>query len=137
VLPPIVRVRHFTCDSQPWRIRELRPVEPPKNTLVAFVKAEAPSGVVYEGCGLHVAGSRIWCSPPSIPWVRDGELVRDAKGRVQYSPIVSFANHGVRSRWSDQIVAAVRRTYPDLLPEPDSDALEAAEAARWFGRQAP
>jgi hypothetical protein len=67
--------------------------------------------------------------------IRKNELVRDAKGKPQYSAVVSFS-HGGRRLWSEQIVLALRRQNPELLPLDDEAQHEADEAARWFGRGA-
>jgi hypothetical protein len=130
-------VRAFTCDGagrDPVRIHEIRPVEPAKNTLHAWLRVQQPDGMILDGCGLHIQGNRCWVSPPAGAWVKAGELVRDPKGRPIYHALVSWS-HGGQRIWSEQIILALRRQHPDLLPLYDDAQHEADVAREWLGRQ--
>jgi hypothetical protein len=70
------------------------------------------------GVCIHVAGSKVWAAPPGRAWIGDdGELVRDVAGKLRYAKVIGFVSHGVRSRWSNAIIRAVRAQYPALLAE--------------------
>lgn len=90
------------------------------STLRAFVAVQFASGLIVEGVGLHVAGSREWASPPARQWLRDGQPVLDQDGKPQWIPVVRFASHGVRSSWSRQVIAAVRAAHPEILADTPS-----------------
>jgi hypothetical protein len=76
------------------------------------------SGLIVHEVGVYHAGSRIWCSPPSRPWVHNDALVRDpVNGKLKYSPLIEFSTHGVRSSWSRQILTALQEQHPEALAE--------------------
>ena len=78
-----------------------RPARVPGDTLKGLVDVQFPSGLLLRGIAVHSAGSRAWCSPPT--------------------PSIDFANHGVRHRWSEAILAELRRTNPKIFAtEPTS-----------------
>lgn len=122
----------FTCDHAITLIEQFRPE--PHGSLLGFARVRFRSGVIVDRVTIHAAGSKAWAGAPGAPWIgKDGQLVRDERGKIQYSPVIRFADHGVRSRWSDEVIEAMRRQYPDVLPhEPTSDELEGQEAIRWF-----
>lgn len=107
------------------RILEWRPLE--KNSLRGFCKVQFPSGLVIAEIGIHVAGSKAWASPPSRPMLdRDGVALRDADGKIRYSPTITFFNHGTRTSWSRQIIAALHIAHPEVLPSAPDHAAEIA-----------
>jgi hypothetical protein len=109
-----------------------------RNSLLGFAKIRFGSGVIIGDVACHHAGSRLWASPPSMPWVKAGQLVIDeATGKPKYFPIISFETHGVQRAWSQQVLRAIRSEYPEALPatEDDSDSMEAAEALQWQRRE--
>jgi hypothetical protein len=93
-----------------------------RNSLAGFVKVQAASGLIFNEVAVHQVGSRVWCSPPSRPWLRDGALVLDEAGKPRWQPLIEFATHGVRSSWSRQIVRALVEAFPDALPQADVPA---------------
>lgn len=86
-----------------------------RGSLVGFCSVRFGSGLVMHEVGIHRAGTKTWCSPPSKPWVRGDALVRDDAGKLKYSPIIEFINHGTRSSWSRQILTALQEQYPEAL----------------------
>lgn len=64
-------------------------------TLKGFCDIQHPSGLVMRNIAVHRAGSREWCSPPSVD--------------------IDFANHGVQRRWSETVLAELRRTNPEIF----------------------
>ena len=100
------------------RLLEWRPLH--QNTLIGFAKVQFASGLIINGIAVHVAGSRMWASPPLRPLLKDNAVIVDEAGRRQYAPVIDFATHGVRSRWSRQVLAALREAHPDLLTNGDN-----------------
>ena len=91
-----------------------------KNSLKGFAKVQFGSGLIIAEIAVHHQGSRAWAQPPARPWIENDELVRDGeRGRIRYQPLISFANHGVQSSWSRQVIRAVREGVPGELPEGD------------------
>jgi hypothetical protein len=90
-----------------------------RDALVGIAKIQFPSGLILCEVGIYQAGSRIWARPPARAWIENGQTVIDPKtGHPRWQPVVTFANHGVKSRWSSEIVQAVRRDFPGALVEP-------------------
>jgi hypothetical protein len=96
-------------------------------SLRAFCGVRFPSGLELYEVTLHAQGGRCWASPPARPQLdKSGQPVRDERGKIKYGPVVGFASSGVRSRWSDDIIAAVRADYPALLTEDPEHSGESA-----------
>jgi hypothetical protein len=65
---------------------------------------------------VHEASGRAWASPPARPWInKDGEVVRDSAGKIQYAPIVEFDGKPVRDAFSDAVIKAVLAYDPRAL----------------------
>jgi len=65
---------------------------------------------------VHGASGRAWASPPARPWInKDGELVRNRDGKIQYAPIVEFDGKPVRDAFSDAVIRAVLDFDADAL----------------------
>jgi hypothetical protein len=97
------------------RLLDWRPLH--KSTLIGFAKIQFSSGLTIAEIAVHRAGSRMWAAPPSRPWLDNNALVLDDRGRPKYQPIISFANHGVQSSWSRQVLKALREEHPDLFQD--------------------
>ena len=110
------------------RLLGWRPVS--KNSLLGFAKVQFSSGLTIDEIAVHRAGSRVWASPPSRPWIENDIVMRDEYGKPRYQPLISFANHGVQASWSRQVLRAVRDAHPDLLPDDGATPMSAREDHR-------
>lgn len=86
-----------------------------KNSLLGFARVQFSSGLVISEIAIHRAGSRVWAAPPARPMLDGHALMRDDRGKAKYQQLISFANHGVRSSWSRQVLKAVADAHPDLF----------------------
>jgi hypothetical protein len=87
-----------------------------RNTLRGFARVRLPSGMVLHDVAVHQKGARAWASPAAKPMIgRDGAVMRDADGKVQYAPVVSFASRERRDRFSSQVVEALHASPPEAL----------------------
>jgi hypothetical protein len=93
------------------------PVVPPRNTLKGFVTVAFPSGMLLHEIPIHVAGSRQWASPPHRPWIKGNALMLDNEGRVKWTPIITFHSRLARLAWSQTILTALAREYPEALAD--------------------
>lgn len=109
-------------------ILEWRRCEPPRGSLQGYMRAQFQSGLVICDIAVHQNSGKSWCSPPAKPWTRDDAVVRDENGRAKWLTVIDFANHSVRRRWSEALIAALRQQHPDALPEPPAD--DAQDVAR-------
>ena len=103
--------------SNAFVIEEFRPVAKP-TVLRGWVIVLQPSGQRIHDCGLFCQDGKWWVSPPSKPRIgRDGQQMRDASGKPQWSPVVSFVSREVGNRWSDAVIAALRLSHPHALDQ--------------------
>jgi len=88
-----------------------------KNTLRGFAKVRLASGMILHDVAIHAGdGDKAWASSPSKPMLdREGQVLRDAEGKVRYAPMISFATKEHRDRFSTLVVDAVRETNPEAL----------------------
>ena len=98
----------------PIHIRDWRPLR--KGSLVGFVKVELPSGMILNDVTVLSGDRGAWASPPSKPMIdRDGIAMKDANGKLKYSPVIEFASKEVRERFSNAVVEALRAKHPEAL----------------------
>jgi hypothetical protein len=98
-------------------IEEFRPVTKP-GVLRGWLTVMQPSGQRVHDCGLYCKDGRWWVSPPSKLRIgRDGQQMWDANGKAVWQPVVSFASREVGDRWSDNVLAALRLSQPELFNE--------------------
>lgn len=81
-----------------------------------FCDATLPSGMVLHRCGIFLKDGRAWASAPSKQVIgRDGTVQRMADGKVRYEQTVSFIDRPTETRWSDQVIEALRTAEPEAL----------------------
>jgi len=87
-----------------------------RNTLRGFARVRLPSGMVLHDVAVHEKDGHAWASTASkARLARDGAVIRDATNKIQYSPVVGFASRELRARFSDQVIAALRDRFPEVL----------------------
>src|SRR3954453_21221200 len=87
-----------------------------RNALVGFAKVELPSGMIISGVTILAGSNGPWASPPSKPQIgRDGTVLEDQNGEVEYSPIIEFKDKATRNRFSDAVIKALRAVHPEAL----------------------
>jgi hypothetical protein len=95
-----------------------------RGTLRGFANiAFADLRMTVHGIGIHVhENGSSWASPPSQALIRNGNPIKDERGKVVYSPpLLQFASSEIRRAWSDRVVAEVLKF--------DAHALECRESA--------
>jgi len=84
-----------------------------RNTLRVFCEIRIEElRLVIRDIAVHEKGSARWVQLPAKPQMRDGELVHDADGKIQYFHLMSFDNRAV----SDAFSAAVIRALLEFAP---------------------
>jgi hypothetical protein len=87
-----------------------------KGTLVGFADIVIRElKLTIHDVGLHEKGSSRFASPPSRPWVKDGQVVTDDAGKTQYVQIIEFADRGTRDAFSQTVWRAVEKFDPDAV----------------------
>lgn len=92
-----------------------------KGSLLGFAKiCVVQLDLVIHDVPVHESHGRRWAQLPARAWIKDGALVFDDRGRIQYSPAFEFTRREVRDAFSQRVVEAVQSFAPNAL------ALEAA-----------
>jgi hypothetical protein len=99
--------------NEPAKLLDWRPLA--KNTLLGFAKVQFGSGIIISEISVHRAGTGIWASPPSRPWTKGNQLLLDDTGRPKWQQLIEFSTPGVRSSWSQQVLAALRQAHPEIF----------------------
>jgi hypothetical protein len=96
----------ITVTCQEWR--ELR-----RNTLQGFATIRVEElRLVIRDIAVHEKDGRRWAQPPAKPQIKDGALVTDATGKLQYFPIMEFDGRETRDAFSRAVCAAVLAHEP-------------------------
>jgi hypothetical protein len=92
---------------------EFRPVE--RNSLKGFATIKIKElQLTVKDVALHESHGRMWASLPAKPQIKDGKIITDESGKVQYSPIFEFDNRDVREAFSRAVIVAVGKIEPRL-----------------------
>lgn len=96
------------------QIEDFRPML--RNTLRGFARVRLPEGLVLHDVAVHARDAKTWASPPGRPMVgRDGQQMKDAAGKLQFVPTLSFTTRADQDAFSTAIVTAVRAAHPEVL----------------------
>jgi hypothetical protein len=87
-----------------------------RNTLRGFatVRIEQMRLVVRE-VAIHEKNGKAWAQLPSRPWLKDGRVVTNDEGKVQYAPLFEFETVAVRAAFSEAVIAALLAFDPNAL----------------------
>jgi hypothetical protein len=100
--------------NPPFVIEDFVRVE--RNTLRGFAKVRIPSGIIFHDVAIHRQADVAWASPASKPLLnRDGQHMKDASGKAQWVPIVSFTSRELRDKFSAAVIDALRASRPEAL----------------------
>jgi hypothetical protein len=95
----------------PIALLEWRPIV--RNTLRGFAEVRVGRTLIINDCPAHCSHGRKWVALPSKPQLtRERELVRDATGKLAYTPVVEWADRAAANRFSDDTVAVIEAQFP-------------------------
>jgi hypothetical protein len=57
----------------------------------------------------------VWAQLPARPWIKDGAVVLDDRGKIQYSPILAFDTREVADAFSRAVIKSLLEIEPDAL----------------------
>src|SRR4051812_30083032 len=87
-----------------------------RNSLLGFATVQAPSGMVFHDVAVHRQNDSLWVSPASKPMLdRNGVQMKDANGKLRWTPIVSFKDKQARDRWSRAVIGALKSQHPEVV----------------------
>lgn len=97
----------------PVVLLEWRPMR--RNSLLGFAKIQL-GALKISDISLNTSNGRTWANLPSKPMLnRDGQAMRDDKGKIRYSPMLEWNSKDTADRFSASVIAAVQEQYPDAL----------------------
>lgn len=93
-----------------------------RNTLRGFavIRIEQMKLTIRD-VAIHAKGDKRWAQLPARPQIKDGALVKDATGKVQYVQLFEFTSHAVRTAFSEAVIRAVAESYPNAF---DAEAVQ-------------
>jgi hypothetical protein len=95
-------------------IEEFRPLE--RNTLRGFARVRLPAGLILHDVAVHIHDGKPWASPPGRPMIgRDGTQMRDAAGKMQFNPVLTFAGRADQDAFSAAVIEAMRAAHPGVM----------------------
>jgi hypothetical protein len=87
-----------------------------KGALRAFATVQLPLGLRLIDCPVLVSNGKPWVSLPAKPVLdRDGNHKTDPNGKPAYAPVAEWRSRELRDRFSEVVIAAIRRMYPEAL----------------------
>jgi len=84
-----------------------------RNTLRGFCEIRINElRLVIRDIAVHEKGNARWAQLPSRLQIRDGELVHDADGKIQYVHLMNFDSRAVSDAFSAAVIRAVLEFAP-------------------------
>jgi hypothetical protein len=86
----------------------------PKGSLLGFAKVSVGALEITD-VTVHLSGGRKWAGLPAKPQIdREGNVRRDAVGKIQYAKVIAWTNKETGDRFSESVVAAIEERYGSL-----------------------
>jgi hypothetical protein len=86
-----------------------------RNSLLGFASIRV-GALVIKDVTLHSSNGRRWAGLPAKPRINaGGEVMKDDRGKILYTPVLEWANRETADRFSNGVIAAVEREHPDAL----------------------
>ena len=84
-----------------------------RNTLRGFAEIRINElRLTIRDIAIHEKGECRWAQLPAKPQIKDGELVHDEHGKLQYFHSMSFDNRAVSDAFSAAVIAALLEFAP-------------------------
>ena len=98
-------------DRPRMRLIEWRPLL----TLRGFATLELPSGLIVREVTVHEKNGKWWVGLPAKAQIdRDGQVIKNEVGNIQYAAILNWRDRDLADRFSDTVVALVRVAHPEI-----------------------
>jgi hypothetical protein len=96
------------------RCREFKPLV--RNTLIGFADVHiSEMRLVVRDVAVHTKNGKRWAQLPAKPQIRDGTLVKNEDGKIQYVPIMHFDTREVADAFSAAVINAVLELVPEAF----------------------
>ena len=82
-----------------------------RNSLLGFASVQA-GALIIRDITLHTTYGKYWAGLPAKPRLASGgDVMKDERGKILYTPIMEWANKQTADRFSDAVIAAVREDH--------------------------
>ena len=101
------------------KIRRFQPYRNQSNTMLGYVDARLPSGMITNANRLmRGPNGKPWIAPPAVPQRnKDGSAKLGSNGKALWSEIIEFDSKAAREKYQELILEALRREHPEVLDE--------------------
>jgi hypothetical protein len=84
-----------------------------RNTLRGFAKVRLGKALVMHDVAVHCSNGKRWAQAPSKPVInREGVAKRDDRDKIQYVPVITWADRQTADSFSEGVIEAVEREHP-------------------------
>jgi hypothetical protein len=102
-------------DRMPVAILQWKPLS--RNSLRGFASIRLGAALKIHDIAVHVhENGRRWAQLPAKPIVQqDGTVKRNADGKIQYAPMMEWADRAASDKFSESVISAIEEGFPDAL----------------------
>jgi DNA-binding cell septation regulator SpoVG len=100
------------------KIRRFVPHHNTAGTMLAFLTAETPSGMIVHGLKLMIGPQgKHWIALPNVKRrdPDDDRPMLNEDGRPIWDPVIEFASRDARDRFGALVLEALRRAHPEAF----------------------
>jgi hypothetical protein len=91
-------------------LTEWRPLR--RNSLLGFASIRV-GALLIKDVTVHASNGKRWAGLPAKPRIASGgEVMKDDKGKILYTPVMEWTNRETADRFSNAVIAAVSREHP-------------------------
>lgn len=103
--------------AMPVVLQDWKPVT--KGTLRGFARVRLGKALVIVDVPVLASPGKVWVTLPGKPLIgSDGVMLRDARGKPRYAPILEWADRDRSARFSAGVIEAIKRDHgPAALDE--------------------
>jgi len=89
-----------------------------KSNLVGFAEIVMPSGIGFVDVTIMRKESHYWAMPPTKPVLVNGAHKTDPDtNKPVYAQIITFSSKELKQKWSDAVIAALKKSYPEVFEQ--------------------
>lgn len=101
-----------TTTLMPVVIVDWKPLN--RNTLRGFAKIRLGALIINDVAVHRYDADKAWASMPAKPIVRSDQTVKvNDQGKIQYVPMIEWADKAAADRFSASVIDALERKHPD------------------------
>ena len=90
----------------------------PRASLRGFATVRLGRSLTIKDISVHLSHGKRWASLPSKPVLDgSGNAKRNDAGKVQYTPILEWADRDAANRFGEAVCAAVEHEYPEAFAD--------------------